>query len=169
MSSIQTCTLHARGWQSCSPKFSPLMYSHTPRLCINSAHRCHLSHCEGLLLTLTSLFSVLPVHLKSLFLADVTGQLVLLNKKSPIMQTCFSLLLVWIFTFLLFGFPSACRSFLPSVFFIIGFSSWALIPRCLCCVSSSVFVELKAFFLFLNPLPAYLWFFFFFFLLTGIL
>lgn len=61
--------------------------------------------------------------------------------------------------FLLLGFPSACRQFLPSVFFSIGFFSWALIPRCLCCVSSSVFVELKALFFFFYPLPAYLCFF----------
>lgn len=52
--------------------------------------------------------------------------------------------------FLLLGFPSACRQFLPSVFSALDFFSWALIPRCLCCVSSSVFVELKAFFLFLS-------------------
>lgn len=121
MTSIQTRTLHTRGWQYRSPKFSPLMYSQTLCLYINSACFWHLSHCEGLLLTLTRCFSVLAVPLKSLFLTDMTGQLVLLNNKFPIMQTCFSLLLVWIFTFLLLSSPSACRSFLPSVFSTLDF------------------------------------------------
>lgn len=88
---------------------------------VNSACHCHFSHCEGLLLTLTRVFSVSAVHLKSLFLTDVTGQLVLLNKNPITMDTCFSFLLVWIFTFRLPGFPSAFSFFFLSV----CFSSWA--------------------------------------------
>lgn len=115
-------------------------------LSVNSVCQCHFSHCEGLLLTLTRVFSVSAVHLKSLFLTDVTGQLVLLNKKPTTMHTCFSLCLVWIFTFLLPGFPSAFSFFFSPQHFFLG---W--IPRCFCSVSSSVFLELKAFF-FLTPL-----------------
>lgn len=94
-------------------------------LCLNvdSACHCHFSHCEGLLLTLTRVFSVSAVHLKSLFLTDVTGQLVLLKKNPTTMDTCFSLLLVWIFTFRLPGFPSAFSFFF--FFLSIWFSSWA--------------------------------------------
>lgn len=115
-------------------------------LCLNvdSACHCHFSHCEGLLLTLTRVFSVSAVHLKSLFLTDVTGQLVLLKKNPTTMDTCFSLLLVWIFTFRLPGFPSAFSFFFFSqhLIFLLG---W--IPRCFCSVSSTVFLELKALFL----------------------
>lgn len=93
------------------------------------------------------------VYLKSLFLTDMTGQLVLLNK-SLVRHTCFSLLLVWIFTFLLLGFPSVCRSFLPSgVFFQHWFPSWALVPRWLCCVSFSCFCATESFLFFISIIP----------------
>lgn len=72
-----------------------------------------MSHCEGLLL----------------------------NKKTLVTQTCFSLLSL--FYFLVFFLPADHLCFL---FFNTGFSSWALIPRCLCCC-----------------LPLFLWNFFFFF------
>lgn len=125
--SIQTWPLHARGWQSYSSRFSPSTYFHTLCLCISAGH-CHLSHCEGLLLNEKSL-----VRLVSLCC------------------WCGSSL----FYFLVFFLPADHLCFL-FLFFNTGFSSWALIPRCLCCVSSSVSVELLVF---LNPLPACLCFF----------
>lgn len=89
-------------------------------LSVNSVCQCHFSHCEGLLLTLTRVFSVSAVHLKSLFLTDVTGQLVLLNRNlqpCTLVSRC-----VWcgysLFYFLVFPLPSL-------FFFPLSISSWA--------------------------------------------
>lgn len=118
---------------------------------VSSACHCHFSHCEGLLLALTRVFSVSAVHLKSLFLTYVTGQLVLLSKKPTIMHTCFLLLLVWIFTFLLPGFPSACLLFFffpPSAFgFLPGLDSKVLLFCVFLCFSGTE----SSFFFFFTP------------------
>lgn len=129
------------------------MYFHTLCLCISAGH-CHLSHCEGLLLTLAKL-SVSAVHLKP------TWQVNWFFSTRNLWSHRLVSLCCWcgssLFYFLVFLLPAdhLCLLFL---FFNIGFSSCALIANHLCCVSSSVSVELN-FFFFLNPLPAYLCFF----------
>ena len=80
------------------------------------------------------------------------GQLVLLNKQSSIKQSCFH---GWcgssLFYFLIFLLPA--DRFCLLFFFSIGFSTWALIPMCLCCVRNW-----RLFFSF-YPLATYLCFF----------
>lgn len=83
------------------------------------------------LCTQTKLLSVSAVHLKSLFTTDRTDQLVLLYQKPAVVQTCFSLLLVWISIHFSTWFS---LPFYLLCFSALDFCSWVLMPRYFCSV-----------------------------------